>query len=191
MEADWELELGSGAPVIDGAWPGFIDLRVFPNRSTEIEETRLLPALGDALIRLNAHSSPVWTAKCDVWIVQEPIDPYELDALPQSTAQTIACYIDLLPRSDQQWNDPQRAASDCKALCERLRAIPLRCCRADLVVRRAYIAPDVSDLGITAYLTGCGESEDGARQQLAMVLAAFADTLLPVAAPTRTVSPLQ
>ena len=27
MEADWEVEIGGGAPVIDALWPGFVDLR--------------------------------------------------------------------------------------------------------------------------------------------------------------------
>ena len=27
MEADWEVEVGGGAPVIEAFWPGFVDLR--------------------------------------------------------------------------------------------------------------------------------------------------------------------
>jgi hypothetical protein len=191
MEADWELELGSDAPVIDAAWPGFVDLRIFPKRIAEIEETRQFPALGNVLVRLNAHGSPVWTAKCDVWRVDEPVDPYEMDAEPANAAHAVACYIDLLPRSDQQWNLPEQAASACKSFCERLRAIPLRCCRVDLVVRHALITPQIRDLGITAYLTACGPTEDEAREWLAMALAAFADSLVLAAPPAQAASPLQ
>ena len=31
------------------------------------------------------------------------------------------------------------AADGCKRVCSLLRAVPLRCCRADLVIRRAFI----------------------------------------------------
>ncbi len=191
MEADWELELGSDAPVIDAAWPGFVDLRVSPNRIAEIDETRQFPALSDTLLRLNARNSPVWTAKCDVWPVEDPIDPYEMDAEPADATHAVGCYIDLLPRSDQQWSVPEKAASSCRFLCERLRGLPLRCSRVDLIVRHAHIAPDVNDLGITAYVTACGPSEANARTQLAAALAAFLDTLVPAAPPAQAASPLQ
>lgn len=180
MEADWEFELGEGAPVIDAAWSGFVDLRCSPQRATDLTETHALPALAEVLVRLNQpRSSPVWTAKCDVW-VPESIDPYELDAPPGVPLSALACYVDLLPRSDQQWNTPSMIEQACHALCTRLRAVPLRCCRADLVVRRAVLAPEVFDLGITAYLTACAPGDPGAAAaRLSDALHALADTLCP------------
>ena len=61
MEADWEVELGGDAPIIDAFWPGFIDLQKLPNRVSEIAEIRQLPALGKFPgLRLNdAQTSPV------------------------------------------------------------------------------------------------------------------------------------
>ena len=38
MEADWEFEIASDAPVIDAAWTGFVDLKLQPERVTEISE---------------------------------------------------------------------------------------------------------------------------------------------------------
>ena len=38
MEADWEVEVGGGAPVIEADWPGFVDLRGEPERVNEMEE---------------------------------------------------------------------------------------------------------------------------------------------------------
>lgn len=191
MEADWELELGSDAPIIDAHWSGFIDLRNSPNRIADLQEIQVLPALADILVRLNAPTSPVWTAKCDVWQVVEPIDPYELDAAPETATHALACYIDLLPRSDQQWPIPPCIAAACKAACERLRTVPLGCCRVDLVARQASIAPGIDDLGITAYITACGPEDAAARHRLAAAATAFADTLLPAASPAPTASPLQ
>lgn len=191
MEADWEMELGGGAPVIDACWAGYVDLRAFPERVAEIDETRLLPGLAEALVRLNAVRSPMWTAKCDVWVVEEQVDLYELDAEPESAAHAMACYIDLLPRGDGQWSGPERAAAACRELAARLQGVPLRGCRVDLVVRQTQIAPERDGLGITAYVTACAAGKAEARERLSTTVAAVADTLAPSDPPTVSESPLQ
>jgi hypothetical protein len=104
----------------------------------------------------------------------DQVDPGELDAEPASATHAAACYIDLLPRGEQQWQLPALAADWCKELCGRLHPLPLRCCRADLVIRRAFIAPDLDRLGVTAYLTACGASPAETGQVLEIALAAFA-----------------
>jgi hypothetical protein len=180
MEADWEVEIGGQAPVIDAHWTGFIDLRLAPQRAWQLPEAAQLPALADTLLRLNSSSSPVWTSKCDVWR-PDTFDPDELDAPPGERNCAVACYIDLLPRagpsSDQPWPDPEQAVAACKTLCARLRAAALRCCRADLIVRQASIAPGRLDLGVTAYFTACGSTPAAAAAALAFALAAFVDSL--------------
>jgi hypothetical protein len=195
MEADWEIEIGGGAPVIEAAWPGFVDLRRNPELAAQLPETVQLPALAETLAKLNAEASPVWTSKCDVWPVvalADPVvdpaesainfvgfDPDELDAPPGCAAHALACYIDLLPSSDQQWVTPIMAADECKIVCNRLSAVPLRSCRLDLIIRQAFIATSLAnslqmDLGITAYLTSCGSSEAEASSVLQSALQAFA-----------------
>ena len=178
MEADWEIELGEGMPVIDASWAGLVDLRIAPERVGEIAETQLLPGLADALVRLNGLRSAVWTAKCDVWRVEDVVDPFELDADAGESTVAMACYIDLLPRADQDWTTPQTAVSACASLVEKLGKVPLRACRVDLVVRAAKIAGDAQDLGVTAYVTGAGADEQAARSRLARAVAALADTAL-------------
>ena len=81
------------------------------------------------------------------------------------------------PESDQQWAVPDTAAEACKRVCSLLRDVPLRCCRVDLVIRRAFITPDRMGLGITAYLTSCGGSDAEAAVALQAALAAFAGAL--------------
>ena len=178
MEADWEFEVGGNAPVIETHWPGFVDLRQNPERARQLPEAAQLPGLAEVLAKLNAVDSPVWTSKCDVWPHLEPdeFDPDELDA-PPGCAYAMGCYIDLLHRNDQQWFVPDMAAAACKHACSLLRAVPLRCCRADLIIRRAFITPELMSLGITAYLTSCGESEGEATVALQAALAAFAGAL--------------
>jgi hypothetical protein len=182
MEADWEFEVGAGAPVIEARWPGFIDLRHNPERASELAEVLAAHALAETLVTLNADTSPVWTSKCDVWPVVDfaEFDPDELDAPLERAAHAVGCYIDLLPRSGRQWDAQAKIEADCKRVCILLRAMPLRCCRVDLVVRRASRTPDPGyagsiDLGITAYLTSCGPTEAEAKAVLEIALEAFAD----------------
>jgi len=186
MEADWEVEIGPDAPVIDACWSGFVDLRSAPELAQTLPEVRDLPGLAKALARLNGARSPVWTAKCDIWPVidSSQFDPYELDAEPGSATCAWAYYIDLLPMGDHQWVgqwvEPGVATAWCAEICKCLRSIPLRGCRVDLVVRRAIIpetAETTSDIGITAYFTACGLTADGAIVVLHNVLDRFVDAV--------------
>jgi hypothetical protein len=176
MEADWEVEIGGNAPVIEASWPGFVDLRQSPQRAFSLPETADYPALAEALIRLNASNSPVWTSKCDLWpqLEADAFDPSELDAPPDHAAHAVGCYIDLLPRESQLWATPQLAVSACQRVCALLRANPLPCARLDLILRQANPAPDQQGLGVTAYLTACGPSPSAAARTLADALALFA-----------------
>jgi len=177
MEADWEFEVGGEAPVIEAQWPGFLDLREDPRRAGELAEAWQLPGLADALERLNAANSPMWTSKTDVFNPDSP-DADELDATDEEAKHAMACYVDLFMRSESRWGSPLQAERSCRALCDRLRTIPLRCCRIDLVIRRAHIHPDRNDLAATAYFTACGRSEGNARARLAECLAAFAAAIV-------------
>jgi hypothetical protein len=180
MEADWEFEVGGDAPVIDAAWPGFVDLRLAPGRAWSLPEVSELQALAAALERLNAASSPGWTAKCDFWPDLEPgaVDADELDAPSRESARAMGCYIDLLPKTDRQWALPPQAAAICKDICVRLHAVSLRSCRVDLVIRQAVLSAEQEDMGITAYITACGASAQDAKLVLEAALAAFADAFL-------------
>ncbi|MGO9433053.1 MAG: hypothetical protein ACLP00_02025 [Terracidiphilus sp.] len=176
MEADWEIEIGGDAPVIDAYWPGFVDLRRAPEKVCDLPEVLLVPALARALVRLNASESPLFTVKCDVWPVTE-IDPFEFDATPESAVHGIGVYIDLLSRDPELWLDCDVWIAWCKRLCAVLQATPLRCCRADIVIRRAIRMPDVNEIGITAYFAACGSTVETARAQLESLLAVFADSM--------------
>jgi hypothetical protein len=191
MDADWEIEIDGEAPIIDAYWQGFVDLRSEPQRVRELSEVRQLPALRDALVRLNGSDSPVWTAKCDLWSVDD-FDRFELDAPDGDDLCAQACYIDLLARSNEHWaSDPEMAVAFCKNLCARVRSVAIRCCRMDLIIRRAVNVSGESDLGITAYLTACGATEAGAVVQLESALAVFSDSILPETSTAASRSKLQ
>lgn len=162
--------------MIDASWSGFVDLRQAPERVSTLNETQLLPALGTVLLRLNAPTSPYFTAKCDVWRV-EAIDPFEFDAPPEPPVGALACYVDLLACDPQYWSEVDVVGHWCEELTAALRALPLSCCRTDLILRRAIGRGGNLTLGTTAYVAACGPRGDAAKSRLADVLAAVADTV--------------
>ena len=186
MEADWEFDLAADSPVIDACWPGFVDLSGHPEEAVHLPEAVAFPPLANALARLNLPGSPVWTAKCDFFPSLDPseFDIDELDAAGDEAACACAIYLDLLPRGDGQWPRPEAIASGCKILCARIRAISLRSCRADLVIRLARAGSSCDTLGMTAYLTACGNSLSAARAKLASALEALVDSILASSLPT-------
>lgn len=179
MECDWDVEIGAGAPVIDAVWPGFVDLRQAASRVHQLSEVGLLPALAPVLIELNSLQSPVWTSKCDFWpaLAPEDFNSDELNAVDGECECALACYIDLLPKSNISFTSPEIVETLCKPWCARLRAKPLQNCRADFVVRQAVIADSVLDLGITAYITACAATAAGAEVVLGSALATLARAL--------------
>ncbi|MGA2249024.1 hypothetical protein [Terracidiphilus sp.] len=193
MEADWEFEIGPDAPVIDASWESLVNLAAHPEKATELPEAADFPQLAEALIRLNRPDAIVRTSKCDVWPVnldEESLDTDELDAPPGMAEAASACYIDLTARDPQRWEKPDTIRQDCVDLCAQLRLVSLRCCRTDLVIRRAVFAGKVA-LGVTAYLTACGQSEEAAKIVLGEALHTFADSVLAVWANRNSNSPLQ
>ena len=179
MESDWEFEVGGGAPEIEAYWSGFVDLRIAPERTRELVEAIQLPGLGAALEILNRESSPVWTSKCDFWpeLEGDEFDPDELNATAGYNGHAMSCYIDLLSKEEHAWSHPAGVEAECIRLCARLRAIPISCCRVDLVIRSAYISCESLDFGITAYITACGSSAPRAKIALQAALSIFAYTI--------------
>jgi hypothetical protein len=187
MEADWEVEIGGGAPVIEADWPGFIDLRSHPERGNEIAEAAAFPPLAALLLALNAVASPLWTTKCDLW---EP-EPAAL-----------ACYIDLLPLEGKVFARWQQAETFCREYVTRLAPIALSECSPDrspesspdcsiaLVIRQAFADP-TEGFGITAYLSAKGRDQADAAVALTAVMAAFSDALPSAEPPAAPGSKLQ
>ncbi len=178
MEADWEIEIGEEAPVIDAAWSGLIDLRSGPERVNEVSECAGFTALRQTLLSLNGAQSAVWSSKCDSWAVEDfaEFDRDEFEAA-ESDTHAITCYIDLLPRERNAWKKAESAIQFCSEVVEQLKAVTLKAARVELVLRRAVFAEGEEATGITAYVTGCGTSEEAARVRLGDALDSFTRTL--------------
>jgi hypothetical protein len=200
MEADWEIEIGGGAPVIEALWTGFIDLRQNPERIGEIAEAAAFPALARLLTALNGAGSPLWTAKCDLW------QPDNEEGCPSGSS--LACYIDLLPREGMVFADWKQAECFCRECIARLDQRPPIASPSvpqhknsfklslDLIVRQA-VAGNVEGFGVTAYLSvvSWAGSEAGDPTLLAQAMdsamVAFAATIPPSAFPATGASKLQ
>jgi hypothetical protein len=172
MEADWSVELAAGDPVIVVPWAAagddpleckFVDLRLGAHLIDELEEPKRVPALRDALLLLNSTGSPVWTAKCDAWESDAPVDPYEMDAAPEDTAFSAGSYIDLLPEDSGFGASFDRHERWVRAVVEALRVIPARAARVDLVLRAAQVN-QVEGYGVSFFVEGCGATAPRARQ---------------------------
>jgi hypothetical protein len=180
MDADWEVEIGGGAPVIEAQWPGFIDLREYPERIGEIAEATAFPPLADLLIRLNSPGSCVWTSKCDVW---EP-EPGGL-----------ACYVDFIPHDESIFAEWPRTEGLCRALVESLAERTTTAVEAagrhpilvahdqsereatvTLVVRQA-IAGQAEGFGITAYFSAGPLSVPDAKTVISDSMAVFSKAI--------------
>jgi len=172
MEADWAVEVGAGLPEVHVPWEGFVDLRHAQPDLDTIAEAARFPALARALATLNGESSPVFTAKCDVWsMAADEIDPDEFAARPEDAICGLASYIDVIER------DPAKMASfefherHVRRLVDDLRALPLRNGRADLVIRAAAVEGR-EGYAITLYAAGCGSDAGHAATGWEAVLAA-------------------
>lgn len=110
MLAEWSAECGADDPILVVPWSappgvpglaGFIDLRENPYDLDHIPEAELHPPLMQALRALNATRSPVFTAKCDAWVMlPEELESTQinLDLSHTEAPHGFASYIDLLWR---------------------------------------------------------------------------------------------
>jgi hypothetical protein len=192
MEADWSVALASSDPVIAVPWAApddephcrFIDLRLNSYLIDEIEEAQEKPALRAGLLLLNSSSSQLWTAKCDVWTSSpeqgdDPSDPYEMDAEPGETAFGAGSYIDLLARDFQTPGHFDTQERWLRAVTEKLRAIPARAARVELVMRRAQVDA-VPGFGVTWFVQGCGATARHADQGWSRAFEATLEVIIDV-----------
>ena len=168
MHAEWSAECGADDPVLVVPWsgpngsPGFVDLRENPYDLDHIPEAEQHPALLQSLRALNATRSPVFTAKCDAWMM----DPDELESLqieldltPPEAPHGFASYLDLLWRDrtvfvsfPQQEQRAQRLARIVDALEHPYAAI-------ECVLRPAMVDAGgrfQEGFAISLYVKGCG-----------------------------------
>ena len=109
MYSDWSAELAPDAPVLSIPWHDatgrlcYIDLLAQPQRILEVPEALEHPPLAQALLTLNHARSPVTTAKCDVWPLDEDdlagcAALFDLAGGPREPHYGFGSYIDIALR---------------------------------------------------------------------------------------------
>ena len=163
MEGDWSVEIGADLPTIVVPWEGFVDLRRDPLLATGLNETAKSPSLAQALIKLNQETSPVFTSKCDLWLLSaDEIDPLEFDAERGDTQQGIACYIDLIARNPSLFASFPAHEGWARSATERMRGIRMPQTHADLIVRPSTVN-ERDGYALTLYVASCSATEDVAQ----------------------------
>lgn len=169
MEADWSVEVGSDLPVIVVPWDGFVDLRLHLDAVDKIAEVANNRALAEALIKLNATDSPVFTSKCDLWsLAEDEIDVFEFDASREEAQQGIACYIDIIAHSPALFASFAMHETWVRHATFALRAHLQPQARAEFVIRPAlYIRDEKANaqdgFAITLYVSACAATEIAAK----------------------------
>lgn len=162
MEADWSVEVGADLPTIDVPWEGFIDLRHDPSLVSNLDEAASSATLAQVLVMLNERGSPVFTSKCDLWLLAEDeIDPLEFDAAGEGAMVGVACYVDIVARRESLIMSFPAHETWVRRATEEMRRIKMRRSRVDLVVRPATV--DESDgYALTLYVASCGATGNDA-----------------------------
>ena len=163
MEADWSVEIGADLPTIVVPWEGFVDLRRDPLLASGLNETANSPSLAEALIKLNLENSPVFTSKCDLWLLsKDEIDPLEFDAERADAQQGIACYVDIIARSLPLFASFPAHEAWVRLATERMRGIRMPQTHSDLIVRPSKVNGH-DGYALTLYVASCGATKHAAQ----------------------------
>ena len=190
MLAEWSAECAPDDPVLVIPWSDpanpnvhFVDLRENPYDLDHLPEAEHFPALMHALRALNAARSPLFTAKCDAWILSpEELDQLRLnldldlahEPLAAHFPAGFASYIDLLLRERSRFTSIHHH----QQLLDRLvrRATPLDHPHAmlDCVIRPAFLDLTGPQEGfeISLYIKALGPDPDAARHNWSEALEA-------------------
>jgi hypothetical protein len=176
-------EIETGDSVLEMPWASpsdrslrYRDLKLFPERIAELPECRDFPELAECLALLNAPSSPLRSAKCDVWHTANLAEDERLDfSLPFKTGS----YLDLV------FDDPKvRKDLDAHSrFAEKLqRALsPLRVqAQMEIVLRRCLFHPEeVWGYALTVFLHAYGLTGAEALTEWSRAITALGQALAP------------
>jgi hypothetical protein len=192
VEVDWSAEIGTGLPIIEVDWPGFVDLRGHAEAVDSIAEACAEPALLSALIALNRAESPAFTCKCEVWQLEPTeIDPDEFGCELIDARAGWASWIDVIARDEAWFASFERHEAWVRDVVSRLRALVIGPGRIELVIRVA-IQGLREGFGITLYAAACGADREAAHAAWERILSAAATAtmseVMPYQAATRASS---
>jgi len=177
MMTEWNAACGPDDPVLVVPWSSpdgelaWVDLREDPYAVNEIPEAEEHPALLAALRALNGTRSVVFTAKCDVW----PIDEEELSALrdellldEEIAKEGLASYLDLVWRDRAVFVSRHRMEQMLHRMERMLSELPNSLASAEMTMRPAVVDLDGSvaeGFALSLYIKGIGVDAIEAEQR--------------------------
>lgn len=163
MEADWSAEVGLDLPRIVVPWNGFVDLRQDPQLASSLIEVASCSILAESLLRLNQRHSPVFTSKCDHWLLAEDdIDPLEFNAETKNAERGIACYIDIIAHNPALFTSFQNHEWWVRLATSEIRQTELAQARVEWVIRASDVDAR-NGFAITLYVATSGASQSAAQ----------------------------
>ena len=165
---EWSTATAPDDPVLVVPWQApdgstrWVDLREDNFALDEIAEADAYPALLATLRALNSSRSPVFTAKCDVWVMEaEELWATRNDLLleVEQAEEGIACYLDLLWRDRGIFASRHRTEQVLHRLDRMIEELPGSLAKAEAVVRPAVVELDGSvaeGYCLSLYVKGVG-----------------------------------
>ena len=181
MLMDASTAFGPEDPVLVVPWSSpdgtasWVDLRSDPDALDGIAEADEHPALLAALRSLNAARSPVFTAKCDVWTMEEDeLAATRLDLMLEDdvAAAGMSSYIDLLWRERTVFASRHRTEQALHRLDRLAGELPHSLAKLEAVLRPAVLDLDGVREGfaLTLYVKGVGVDAEEAEQRWSAAL---------------------
>jgi hypothetical protein len=187
MLAEWSVECSAEDAVLVVPWTdaagknGFVDLRTNPYDFDAIPEAEQHPPLMQALRALNATRSPVFTAKCDAWpLDEEEIEQFQinLDVRPVLDFVTpcngFASYIDLVWRERSLFSSFHQQEQLLRRLVRLAEVLDRPDAMLDCVLRPAVIdlvGSPQEGFSVSLYVKALGQSPQSAWKEWGETLA--------------------
>jgi hypothetical protein len=178
-EITWELDADCDALEVPWASPSepslrYWDLKLHPEKIADLPECRLFPALADCLAKVNAPSSPLRSAKCDVWCTTDLAEDERLDFnLPFKTGS----YVDVVFDDHALRKNVDAHSGLTEELQNRLGAQRVQG-QMEIVLRRCLFHPEETwGYALTLFLHAYGSTQAEATAEWSRAAAAMVEAL--------------
>lgn len=177
MLAEWSAACGADDPVLVVPWSSpdaalhWVDLRDDPDALDAIAEADDHPALLAALRAMNGARSPVFTAKCDVWMMEaEEVASTRDNLMLEAEVATagVASYIDVLWRERSIFTSRHRMEQMLYRIDRLASELPHSSVCLECTLRPAVVDIDGSvaeGFAVTCYVKAVGVDHAEAQQR--------------------------
>jgi len=155
----------------------YVDLKAFPERIGELDESRRYPVLASFLWEVNSPGSSLRTAKCNVWTTTELSEDERVDfGLPHK----VGSYVDLLfdrPELSSQLEPHLELGQKIEDMLQRERLQA----QAEICVRQCLFHPEERwGYYLTLFVHGYGATPEEAEGEWTRAIGALGDALIRI-----------